>query len=210
MTVSAEASIRVDGKARARRTSRDERRAQIIEVATDVFGRQGYRQGSLKDVADEAGLTTPGLLHYFPTKEALLMDVLRHRATGRQEARNRVYEDSGLIAAGRFVLEENLERPGFMRLYVTLAAEATDPAHPAHDYFVERYDLTHRWFAERVAHDIEIGVLDPSTDADVLTSQLVAVMDGLQLQKLLRPELDVLAVYDVIFAHLAAESPGAP
>lgn len=204
MIVSAEASIRVDGKARARRTSREERRAQIIEVATDVFGRQGYRQGSLKDVADEAGLTTPGLLHYFPTKEALLMDVLRHRATDRQDARSRVYEESGLIAAGRFVLEENLERPGFMRLYVTLAAEATDPEHPAHDYFVERYELSHRWFAERISHDIAIGVLSASIDVDALTSQLVAVMDGLQLQKLLRPELDVLAVYDGIFAHLRA------
>lgn len=204
MIVSAEASIRVDGKARARRTSREERRAQIIEVATDVFGRQGYRQGSLKDVADEAGLTTPGLLHYFPTKEALLMDVLRHRAADRQAARSRVYEESGLIAAGRFVLEENLERPGFMRLYVTLAAEATDPEHPAHDYFVERYELSHRWFAERISHDIAIGVLSASIDVDALTSQLVAVMDGLQLQKLLRPELDVLAVYDGIFAHLGA------
>lgn len=204
MIVSAEASIRVDGKARARRTSREERRAQIIEVATDVFGRQGYRQGSLKDVADEAGLTTPGLLHYFPTKEALLMDVLRQRAADRQDARSRVYEESGLIAAGRFVLEENLERPGFMRLYVTLAAEATDPEHPAHDYFVERYELSHRWFAERISHDIAIGVLSASIDVDALTSQLVAVMDGLQLQKLLRPELDVLAVYDGIFAHLGA------
>lgn len=203
MNVSAEANIRVDGKTRARRTSREQRRAQIIEVATEVFGRQGYRQGSLKDVADEAGLTTPGLLHYFPTKEALLMDVLRQRATDRQDARSRVYEESGLIAAGRFVLEENLERPGFMRLYVTLAAEATDPAHPAHEYFVERYEVSHRWFAERISQDIAIGVLSASIDADALTSQLVAVMDGLQLQKLLRPELDVLAVYDAIFAHVA-------
>lgn len=203
-----EAKTRVDGKARARRTSREERRQQIVETAVEVFGRVGYRQGSLKDVADSIGLTVPGLLHYFPSKEALLMAALDLRGSVAQPERTRVADEEGFLAAGRLILAENLASPGLMRLYITLAAEATDEDHPAHEYFVQRYAFTHEYFTERLDALVTSGVLPADTDVDVAVSQLVALMDGLQLQKLLRPDLDILHVYDRSMTALFAAHGG--
>ena len=62
-----------------------ERRSEIVDAAIDIFGRQGYRQGSLREVAAAVGLTVPGLLHYFPSKEALLAATLEQRNHRRRE-----------------------------------------------------------------------------------------------------------------------------
>src|SRR5690625_7120477 len=58
-------------------------RARVIKEATRVFARAGYRAGSMSKIADAAGLTQQGLLHYFPNKSALLLAVVaeRERAT---------------------------------------------------------------------------------------------------------------------------------
>ena len=53
-----------------------QRRRQIIEAAFDVFAARGYQGGSLQEVADRVGLGHTSILHYFPSKRALLIAVL--------------------------------------------------------------------------------------------------------------------------------------
>lgn len=54
---------------------RSERR--ILDAAAVVFGRYGYRQASVGQVADEAQLTRQSLYRYFENKEALFLAALR-------------------------------------------------------------------------------------------------------------------------------------
>ena len=56
-----------------------QRRRQIIEAAFDVFAARGYQGGSLQEVADRVGLGHTSILHYFPSKRALLIAVLEQR-----------------------------------------------------------------------------------------------------------------------------------
>lgn len=60
-----------------RRLKRDERRALLLERATQVFAEKGYRGTTLDDVAARAGVTKPVLYDHFGSKEALLTEVLR-------------------------------------------------------------------------------------------------------------------------------------
>jgi len=54
-----------------------DRRAQISQAAAAVLARQGYEATSMKEIADEIGVSS-GLLHYyFGTKEDLLTEVVR-------------------------------------------------------------------------------------------------------------------------------------
>ncbi|MGW5648171.1 TetR/AcrR family transcriptional regulator [Saccharopolyspora sp. NPDC003752] len=191
---------------RARRTSPEQRRAQIIEAAVAVFGQQGYRQGSLKTVADEVGLTIQGLLHYFPTKEELLLAALEHRNGLMQRALEEEALTDGGLAACRSILRRNLENPGFMRLFVTLSAEATDPDHPAHEYFIRRYKTVHARFAQHVRADAAKGLLVEDVDPDAAAAKLIALMDGLQLQFLFRPEMDLLDAFEQAIAPLQAQA----
>jgi len=192
-------SVRTDG--RSTRQAPDERVAQILDAAMEVFGRRGYRQGSLKDVADVVGLTVQGVLHHFPTKQRLLMATLDHRTALRSAKMTAIREADGVVALMRYLLADNLAHPGLMRLIVTVSAEATDPDHPAHDYFVRRYRVVHDDLRSAfVAEQAQGG--GPELDPDAAASLLVAIADGLQLQALLRPELDLLAEYDRLTAPL--------
>ena len=53
-----------------------QRRLEIIAAAAATFSDFGFRDGSLRDVAQRAGITHAGIRHHFPTKVDLLMAVL--------------------------------------------------------------------------------------------------------------------------------------
>ena len=55
------------------------RREAILRAASEVFAAHGYRGASLALIADRVGMSAPGLLHHFPTKEHLLIDLLALR-----------------------------------------------------------------------------------------------------------------------------------
>jgi len=178
------------------RLSPEERKVQILDAAERVFGESGFRQGSFKDVADAVGLTLQGVLHYFGTKEELLLATLDRRNELQAEAAEQISTAQGAIASMRFYLEENEAHPGFRRLFVTLASEATAPDHPAHDYFVDRYARTWSRIRKLLEADIALGRVRADLDPGESASAIIALADGLQLQKLMRPELDLLAAYD--------------
>ncbi|WP_426505115.1 TetR family transcriptional regulator [Dactylosporangium sp. McL0621] len=56
-----------------------QRREQIIAAATALVAERGFWGLSMQDVADECGLTVPGLLHHVGSKDGLLVAVLEHR-----------------------------------------------------------------------------------------------------------------------------------
>src|SRR5512135_3193762 len=56
-----------------------QRKEQVIREAIRFFGQNGYHGIRLSDIAKAAGVTEPGLLHHFPSKAHLLMDVLAER-----------------------------------------------------------------------------------------------------------------------------------
>ena len=48
----------------------------IREAALDLFSQQGFRGATLDQIAERAGLSKPNLLYYFPSKEAIHLDLL--------------------------------------------------------------------------------------------------------------------------------------
>ncbi|OUE31936.1 DNA-binding transcriptional repressor AcrR [Clavibacter michiganensis] len=179
-----------DPSARRRRGSyagTDARRAAILEAALVVFARDGYRGGSLKIVADQAGMTDAGILHHFRTKTALLAAVLELRDARSEEVFTPFEGDDphrtllGLVDLARY----NSSTPGLIRLHATLSAEATSPTHPAHEYFVQRYRRYVDGLARTFAACAREGTLRPSVEPVAAAHSTIAVQDGLQLVWLL-------------------------
>jgi len=48
----------------------------ILEAALEVFSAQGFRGATLDQIAQAAGLSKPNLLYYFPSKEAIHVELL--------------------------------------------------------------------------------------------------------------------------------------
>src|SRR5262249_10292239 len=59
----------------------EERRQQIIDGALAVFSEKGFEKATNKDIAEAAGIGSPGLIyHYFKDKSDLFRQVLEQRA----------------------------------------------------------------------------------------------------------------------------------
>jgi AcrR family transcriptional regulator len=173
------------------------RREAIVDAATEAFARTGFEGASVLEIAAEVGISRAGLLHHFGSKEELLTAVLDRR----EEADRQVFLDSGSRGAdGIGVLRGmvelarlNEQRPGIVRLFVVLSAEATTHAHPAHDYFVRHYDRIVEGTTRALESAHRSGALNDGVDPSTFAVDLVALQDGLQLQWLLRPERTALA-----------------
>ncbi|HEU0127609.1 MAG TPA: TetR/AcrR family transcriptional regulator [Pseudonocardiaceae bacterium] len=74
-------STRVGATPRGVRMPRDERRAQLLAAATDVFVNNGYHATVMDDIAEHAGVSKPVLYQHFPGKLELYLALLE-RHTG--------------------------------------------------------------------------------------------------------------------------------
>ncbi|MEQ6028231.1 TetR/AcrR family transcriptional regulator [Streptomyces salinarius] len=187
-----------NGKRRRRRTTgsyaaADARRATVVEAASRLFAEQGYHQTSLAQVARAAGVSQTGLLHHFKGKDVLLLAVLEFH--DRSQASRFDPPASGLRRLLEHMLEvlrEEVNSPGLTRLFATTAGEATDPTHPAHDYFRRRFGLMRENNARAVRASIEAGLVRSDVAPEALGRALVAVADGLTAQWLIDPSFDVV------------------
>ena len=73
---------RAQRRASGERKPREERWAQLVEVATQVFFEKGYDAASLQDIADRLGMLKGSLYYYIHSKEELLYELINevHKA----------------------------------------------------------------------------------------------------------------------------------
>lgn len=53
-----------------------QRRSQLLEVATGLFAERGFHATSMDDIAEAAGVTKPVVYQHFPSKRALYRELL--------------------------------------------------------------------------------------------------------------------------------------
>ncbi|MEV5751793.1 TetR/AcrR family transcriptional regulator [Actinoallomurus sp. NPDC052308] len=176
------------------------RREEIVDAALELIAERGYRRASLAQVAARVGITAQGLLHYFPTKDDLLVAVLAERAR-REEvlaaASPEVRPDvDSLLRWLTQVLQRNTGEPRLTQLHTVLSADSLTEGHPAQDVMRERYREVRDRFVEFIAAT-DSGAF-PGRRAEGLAALIVAAMDGLQLQWLLdRDRVDMAETFEL-------------
>jgi AcrR family transcriptional regulator len=183
-------------------------RGAILDAALSVFAQNGYRSGSLKSVAEEVGMSEAGLLHHFPNKSALLAAVLERR-DDRTRERFAFDPSDGRSVMRDFaeLAEYNASIPGVVELFCTLSAEATAPDHPAHSYFLERYEISVRMAREAFETLRDQGELAAGVEPDSAARTVIALMDGLQIQWLMdRDSVDMAHELRLYFSSILTEA----
>ena len=169
------------------------RREQIIDAATAVFAEYGYAGGSVRTIADRIGASPASLLQHFGSKEGLLMAVLRD--WDRRTVDARLTAVTGLDYFRRLpeVMGAHLENRGLLELFSTIAAEASNPTHPAREFIQQRYTDNLATLATHLREAIDTGEATPFTPAEIdqEVRLVTAVLDGIGLQWLLDPTTDV-------------------
>ncbi|WP_022884897.1 TetR/AcrR family transcriptional regulator [Glaciibacter superstes] len=161
-----------------------ERRRTIVAAAHGVFAARGFRGGTFQEIADRVGMSQTSLLHYFPTKDDLLVAVLNHRDViadgGPSQERPPEFADTLVHQA-----EYNETVPGVIELYTVLCGESATDDHPARDYFVARFDRLREEYAGELRALGAAGRLRDGVDPDRAAASIIALWDGIQTQWLL-------------------------
>jgi AcrR family transcriptional regulator len=165
-------------------------RAKIINSATESFAQNGFRGAKMADIARDASLTGPGLLHHFPSKTHLLMEVLKERDQIDSQRMQTFLGKNGndFLDALIELVEHNQTVPGLVQLFNLLVAESISPDHPAHGFFIERYQRGREHWMQAITQAQQAGEVRSDLPAETLAALLFAMMDGLQVQWLLAPE----------------------
>ena len=86
--------------------------------------------------------------------------------------------------------------PGLVQAYTVLMGESVGEDHPARDWFRDRYPRRRANIAAALSAGIESGEIRPDVDCDALAAEIIAMMDGLQVQWVLNPDqVDMAAVF---------------
>ncbi len=69
-----------------RRLSPDDRRAELLALGADVFGKRPYDDVRIDEIAERAGVSRALMYHYFPDKRAFFAAVVKEQADRLIEA----------------------------------------------------------------------------------------------------------------------------
>lgn len=173
-----------------------ETKSQLVQAALRQFAEHGYTGASLRKIAGEVGVSPATLLQHFGSKEGLLAAVLLEWTLQSPMLRD---EPGELLPRLRQLMADNLTNRGLLELFLSIAAEASNAAHPAHSFIRQRYEaiieILHGYLAREQANgSIRLMAAD---EADSELRILVAVMDGLGLQWLIDPDFDLVGAFDL-------------
>jgi AcrR family transcriptional regulator len=165
------------------------RREQILQAALQAYAESDSSGPSLRSIAGRVGLSERGLLHYFASKDELFVEILAQRDAS----------DVALLDLDAPLDEAALMRTtasqtqGLVRLFLQMAVAAPDPTSPAHPFFIKRYARLRDYIRHMFTHSVRQLRNDAvdEADADFAARILVAASDGLQLQWLLDPGIDM-------------------
>lgn len=125
------------------------RKEEILDSAAELFADYGYHGASLRDISRRAGISHPGMLHHFESKEILLGAVIDRLEDHAQEALDRVDR----LAADPTALLNGLmdvwhPASHMMQLLAMLTTDAVSEDHPGR-YRISRLRRVHEHILEK-------------------------------------------------------------
>jgi len=177
------------------------RRQEILDRAIEVFQRRGLQGTSLRRIAEAIGVSHAALLHYFESREQLLVAVYEHAEAQRKEAHPE--DDLSSVEVMSRAAWANVEVPGLVELYSTLVAGALEASSvQGKAFFTARFERVRLELTEKIEAEQRAGTVRADVPARQLAALLIAASDGLQVQWLLEPSLelnDTLEALHVLF-----------
>lgn len=158
------------------------RRPAILTAAAEVISERGVQHTRIRDVAERAGTSAPGVLYWFPSKDALLAEALTFSDDRFYDKLTGELEDLGSASErlARLVELWPSDGDGETVLWMELWVRALRDPHLAET----RERLDRRWRAA-LADVIREGQASGEfggDDADDLALLLGALMDGYAIQ----------------------------
>jgi len=166
------------------------RRQEILDRAIEVFQARGADGTSLRRIAEAIGVSHAALLHYFDSREQLLVAVYEHAEAKRAGSDDE--PEPGAVQGMVDAATRNVTVPGLVELYSTLlAASLESSSEYGKPFFTRRFEVVRGDVAARLRTEQAAGTVRADVDADEVAAIIVAASDGLQIQWLLDPTIEL-------------------
>ena len=166
--------------------------AHIVEAAMRVLARQGYAHSSLMDIANEVGMSKGAVHYHFPTKEALITQVLETACDTALARTRKVWTtgDNPLVAirsALRELWNVHAELSDEGKVVADLLAQCLHDQ-KLREPLAAYYKLACSQVEEHLRTNAEALGLRSKIDPHFLPRIMHALLDGLLLQRIFDPE----------------------
>ena len=115
-----------------------------------------------------------------------------------------VMQTHGTVRFLRGIVEQNVRDPSLMRLLTSLLNVAATPDHPMAPTLQNEWHNFHALVLRGLVHDVAVGREPATMQPERGAEQLIALYEGLQMQSMVRPRMDLLASYDRAVTRLRA------
>lgn len=147
-------------------------------------------------VAREAGVSEEQLNGLFPSWDSLLLATIDYWAGGRNAALMPIAEQFGTVRFLRAIVTANIADPALMRFLTSTLSISATPDHKLAPMLHGRWRRFYAFVQHSLERDILLGrepdTMEPARGAE----QLISSYEGLQLQSMVRPDMDLLDSFD--------------
>ena len=163
------------------------KKQKIIEAGTRLIVQKGIEKTSLADIAEEAGISKGSLYYYYASKNELIFDITEAHINQISENLFTIIEESKGNTSWQELLkilfERILDADTRGRLHLYLVQQALNDNDDLKQRFRKKY---HEW---KLMITEGFSMLEPNiTNHKVLSSLIIAALDGFLIQSLLELE----------------------
>ena len=182
---------------RAQRLPAEDRRREILSAALTSFGRGGFHETTIDDIAREAGLSKGAVYWHFAGKRELfyaLVDQILGDFEGELATPDPTLSGrERLERMADAALSVDLGAPGMAELQAEfMSCAAREPE--MRERLLAAAQGSIQLVVDAISHGVKSGEFRP-VDPEAVAYGMLATLDGLQVHQLLRPDLEVNRIW---------------
>lgn len=171
-------------------------RAAVVEGMMRALRSRPLHEVTPAVVAVESGESVAVIERTFPSWDGLLLATVDRWNDQRTAPLMPVAEQHGAVLFLRAIVTANIADPSLMRFLTATLNIAAAPEHPLAPMLHLRWRRFHAFVQQALERDVVLGREPHTMEPDRGAEQLLAVYEGLQLQSMVRPDMDLLSSFD--------------
>ncbi|WP_377889800.1 TetR/AcrR family transcriptional regulator [Alkalihalobacillus sp. R86527] len=186
---------------------KEQRRAELLEAAKNVFIQHGYENATMKHIMEEANVSRGGLYQYFKSKEDVYEEILKEGLETAMEDTEEILKNEelshwDLLMKRLFGEEQELEKMDPMaasnlEFFITGRNDER-----RRKYGKERYHYGIRIYNDVIQNGQKCGEFSSKFDSELVARSIISFVDGLALDSsILDPEEVKLKEQSIMFVE---------
>jgi AcrR family transcriptional regulator len=181
-----------------------ETRVLIVRAVITALRTRAFHETGFEVVAEIAELPLETVQQLFPRWDGLVMAAVDRWNAERMQPVIPLMKAHGTVRFLRGIVEQNVRDPSLMRLLTSLLNVAATPDHPMASTLQHEWQKFHALVLQGLVADVALGREPETMQPEHGAEQLIALYEGLQMQSMARPRMDLLASYDRAVTRLRA------